>query len=41
LDIKTVSKFPGIFPEELSGLSPDREIKFVIELVPGTSRVIR
>jgi hypothetical protein len=41
LDIKTVSKFPGIFLEELSGLSPDREIKFVIELVPGTSRVIR
>jgi hypothetical protein len=26
-----------IFLEELSGMPPDREIEFVIELVPGTA----
>jgi hypothetical protein len=35
LDIRTVSEYPDVFPEELSGMPPDREIEFVIELVPG------
>ncbi|KAK8690915.1 hypothetical protein V6N13_074440 [Hibiscus sabdariffa] len=28
---RTVSDFPGVFPEELPGLPPDREVKFAIE----------
>ncbi|KAL4387927.1 hypothetical protein GQ457_09G018130 [Hibiscus cannabinus] len=30
-DIRTVCDFLGVFPEELPGLPPDREVEFVIE----------
>ena len=32
-DIPTVSHFPNVFPEELPGLPPHREIEFAIEIV--------
>jgi hypothetical protein len=41
LDIKTVSKFLNVFPEELPGMPPDHEIEFVIELVPGTTPIFK
>jgi hypothetical protein len=41
LDIRTVSKFLDVFPEELPGMPPDREIEFVIELVPGTTPIFK
>jgi hypothetical protein len=28
--------FPDVFPEELPGMPPDREVEFVIEILPGT-----
>ena len=34
-DIPTVSDFPDVFPEELPGLPPHREIEFAIDVVPG------
>jgi hypothetical protein len=39
VDIRTVSEFSDVFPEELPCMSPDREIEFVIELVPGTASI--
>ncbi|KAL4311089.1 hypothetical protein GQ457_01G031690 [Hibiscus cannabinus] len=30
-DIRTVCDFPGVFPKELPGLPPDKEVEFVIE----------
>jgi hypothetical protein len=41
LDIRTISEFPDVFPEELPGMPPNREIEFVIELVPGTASIFR
>jgi hypothetical protein len=41
LDIRTVSEYPEIFPEELPGMPPDHEIEFVIELVPGTAPIFK
>jgi hypothetical protein len=41
LDIRTVSEFPDVFLEELPGMPPDREIEFVIELVPGTAPIFK
>jgi hypothetical protein len=41
LDIRTISEYPDVSPEELSGMSPDREIEFVIELVPGTAPICK
>jgi hypothetical protein len=41
LDIRIVSEFPDVFPEELPGMPLDREIEFVIELVPGTAPIFK
>ena len=34
--ILIVREFPDVFPEELSGLPPDREIEFSVDLAPDT-----
>jgi hypothetical protein len=31
-----VQDFPDVFSEELLGMPPDRDIEFLIELLPGT-----
>ena len=38
-DIAIVREFPDVFPEELPGLPPMREIEFAIELVPGSQPI--
>ncbi|XP_016675352.1 uncharacterized protein [Gossypium hirsutum] len=38
-DVRTVKEFLDVFPEELPGLPPDREVEFDIELLPGTAPV--
>ena len=38
-DIPIVKEFPDVFPDDISGLPPDREIEFFIELVPGTEPI--
>ena len=38
-EIAVVNEFPEVFPEELPGLPPDREIEFAIELAPGAEPV--
>ncbi|XP_017632725.1 uncharacterized protein LOC108475260 [Gossypium arboreum] len=38
-NIRTVRDFPNVFPEELLGLPPSREVEFGIELIPGTAPV--
>ncbi|WVZ94009.1 hypothetical protein U9M48_039953 [Paspalum notatum var. saurae] len=39
--IPVVGEFPDVFPEELPGLPPDRNVEFSIELVPSTAPVSR
>jgi hypothetical protein len=41
LDIRTVSEYPDVFPEELLGMPLDHEIEFVIKLVPGTAPIFK
>jgi hypothetical protein len=41
LNIRIVFEFPVAFPEDLPGMPPDREIEFVIELVPGTAPIFK
>jgi hypothetical protein len=36
-----VNEFPDVFPKELLGMPPDRDIKFVIELKPGTAPIYK
>ena len=39
--ILVVCEFPDVFPEDLPGLPPDREVEFSIELEPGTAPIYR
>jgi hypothetical protein len=41
LEIKTISEFLEVFPEELLGMPPDCEIEFAIELIPGTAPIFK
>ena len=38
-DIRTVSKFPDVFPEELPRMPPERKVEFAIELIPDTAPI--
>jgi hypothetical protein len=38
-DIPVVREFQDVFPQELPGMPPDREIEFTIDLTPGTSPI--
>nr|GEU60928.1 putative reverse transcriptase domain-containing protein [Tanacetum cinerariifolium] len=40
-DIPVVKEFPDIFPEDLPGLPPVRQVEFRINLTPGTTHVAR
>jgi hypothetical protein len=37
--VSVVCEYPDVFPEELLGMPPDRDIEFIIELIPGTSPI--
>ncbi|GJV24466.1 putative reverse transcriptase domain-containing protein [Tanacetum coccineum] len=36
-DVPTVRNFPEVFPEDLPGLPPTRQVEFQIDLVPGAA----
>ncbi|KAM1344659.1 hypothetical protein ACFX2H_033924 [Malus domestica] len=38
-DVRVVRYFSDVFPEDLPGLLPDREVEFVIDLLPGTNPI--
>jgi hypothetical protein len=38
-NIRVVRDFPDVFPEELPGMPPDREVEFVIDLLHGTAPI--
>ncbi|GKG33442.1 hypothetical protein Tco_0433601, partial [Tanacetum coccineum] len=40
-DVPTVRDFMEVFPEDLPGLPPTRQVEFQIDLVPGATPVAR
>ena len=38
-DIPIVKEIPDVFPDDISGLPPDREVEFTIDLIPGTEPI--
>ena len=38
-NIRVVRDFPDVFPEELLEMPPEREVEFVIDLLPGTAPI--
>ena len=40
-DISVVCEFSDVFPDELPGLPPNRDVEFKIELLPGMAPISR
>jgi hypothetical protein len=40
-EVAVVNEFPNVFPKELSGMSLDRDIEFVIELNPRSTPIYK
>jgi hypothetical protein len=40
-EVPVVNEFPDVFPKELLGMPPDRDIEFAIELKPGTALIYK
>jgi hypothetical protein len=38
-DISVVREFPDVFPDELPGVPPEREVEVTIDILPGTSPI--
>jgi hypothetical protein len=38
---QVVEEFSDVFPKELLGMPPDRDIEFIIELLPGTAPIAK
>ena len=39
--VPIVREYGDVFPDDLPGLPPDREIEFGIDLVPGTAPIAK
>jgi hypothetical protein len=39
--ISIVEEFMDVFPEELPGMLPKREVEFYIDLIPGTAPIAK
>jgi hypothetical protein len=40
-DIPIAREYPDVFPDDLPGMPPDRDVEFTIELQPGTTTISR
>ena len=38
-EIPVVREFPDVFPDDMAGLPPEREVEFTIDLIPGTEPI--
>jgi hypothetical protein len=40
-DVPVVKEYPDVFPEELPGMPPDKDVEFIIDLMPGTGPIAK
>ena len=40
-EVPKVCVFPNVFPEELPGVPPERQVEFQIDLVPGAAPIAK
>ena len=38
-EIPVVREFPDVFPDDIAGLPPEREVEFTIDFIPGTELI--
>ena len=41
MDVPVVREYISVFPKELLGLPPDREVEFLIDLIPETAPILK
>src|SRR3954466_10563472 len=39
--VHVIKDYPDVFPEEMPGMKPDREVEFLIDLMPGTGPIAK
>jgi hypothetical protein len=39
--VNIVKEYPDVFPDELPGMPPDRDVEFLIELLPSTGPIAK
>ena len=40
-EVPVVCEYPNVFPEELPGMPPDRNVEFMINLLPGMGPIAK
>jgi hypothetical protein len=40
-EVPVIKEYPDVFPEELPRMPPDRDVEFIIELMPGTRPIAK
>ena len=40
-EVPVVCEYPNVFPEELPGMPPDRDLEFIIDLIPRTAPIAK
>jgi hypothetical protein len=40
-EVPVVKEYPDVFPEELPGMPPDRDVEFIIDLLPGIGPIAK
>ena len=40
-EVLVVCEYPDVFPKELLGMSPDRDLEFIIDLIPRTAPIAK
>ena len=40
-EVLVVCEYPDVFPDELPGMPPDRDVEFIIDLLPGTAPIAK
>jgi hypothetical protein len=40
-EVPVVNEYPDVFPKELPGMPPDRDVEFVIDLLPSTGPIAK
>jgi hypothetical protein len=40
-EVPVVQQYPDVFPDELLGMPPDRDIEFIIDLIPRTAPIAK
>jgi hypothetical protein len=40
-EVPVVKEYPNVFPEELPGMPPDRDVEFIIDLLPGIGPIAK